>query len=263
MIQRVLPALLVLLSLLHGEDAAARTPPAISPDTGPVTLSLVARDSGLPLAQARHRGQTWVGGWPGQAYAVRLHNRGPERVLVVLSVDGVNAISGQTADPRQAGYVLEPGQLADITGWRKSMQTVAGFVFVDPRDSYATRTGRPDNVGVVGIAVHRERTPHRWPSPAPAVAGAAESAAVGDRVARAARSGRQAIGTGHGDVTGSPTWSTVFQRDPRPIQLTELRYDTPDALRARGVPLAGPRITRHADHPRAFPGGFVPNPPAR
>ena len=35
-------------------------------------------------------------------------NRTGARVLTVLSVDGVNAITGQTASPNQSGYVLEP-----------------------------------------------------------------------------------------------------------------------------------------------------------
>ena len=82
--------------------ALARAPAAL------VDLQVVDRDSGTVLPQYRHGGQAWLAGEPGRDYAVRLRNLGPERVLVVLSVDGVNAVSGQTADPRQAGYVLGP-----------------------------------------------------------------------------------------------------------------------------------------------------------
>ena len=41
-------------------------------------------------------------GAPGHRYSVRLTNTSGERLLVVLSVDGVNAISGQTAAPAGA-----------------------------------------------------------------------------------------------------------------------------------------------------------------
>ncbi len=269
------PLWLLALALVGTTALAHR--PADQAMHGPVAVELVDRASGQALPSAHRRGQTWVGGHPGDSYAVRLRNRGPERVLVVLSVDGINAISGQTADPRQAGYVLEPWQSADITGWRKSLQAVAGFVFVDPKDSYAARTGRPDNVGVVGIAVHRERErihdaaairphvqrPPRAPMQAPEPASArgpgvqAQSAEI---AAAAAPAQRQRIGTGHGAIVHESTWSTHFDRDPRPVQVTELRYDTPAALSARGIRLPRRAIATTFDAPRAFPGGFVPDP---
>ncbi len=72
-------------------------------------------------------------------------------------MDGVNVITGKTASPSQSGYVLDPWGLVDIDGWRKSMDQVAAFYFTALPDSYAARTGRPDNVGVIGVALFRER----------------------------------------------------------------------------------------------------------
>ena len=37
------------------------------------------------------------------------------------------------------------------------MREVAAFTFTDSPNSYAERTGRPANVGVIGVAVFRER----------------------------------------------------------------------------------------------------------
>src|SRR6185295_2747740 len=45
----------------------------------------------------------------------------------------------------------------EITGWRKSYSEAAAFYFTALPDSYAARTDRPDNVGVIGAAVFRER----------------------------------------------------------------------------------------------------------
>ena len=45
----------------------------------------------------------------------------------------------------------------EITGWRKSLERTAAFYFTDLGDSYAARTGRPQNVGVIGVAVFQER----------------------------------------------------------------------------------------------------------
>jgi hypothetical protein len=94
---------------------------------------------------------------PGHRYSVRIENRIGERVLAILSVDGVNAVTGQTASPDQSGYVLDPYQSTEITGWRKSMSEVAQFNFTTLSGSYAARTGRPENVGVIGVAVFREK----------------------------------------------------------------------------------------------------------
>ena len=137
-----------------------------------VEIDVIDRDNGQWLPEYRHRGQEWIAGVPGHRYSIRLANTSGERVLVVLSVDGVNAVTGQTAAPSQGGYVLEPWETAEIAGWRKSLDDVAQFVFTDLPDSYAARTGRPDNVGVIGIAVFRERQvrPIYSPLPAPPIA---------------------------------------------------------------------------------------------
>ena len=94
-----------------------------------VDIDLIDRDTGQWLAETRHRGDLWVAGTPGHRYAVRLTNTTSERVLVVLSVDGVNAVTGETASPSQTGYVLGPWQTTEIAGWRKSMDDVAQFVY--------------------------------------------------------------------------------------------------------------------------------------
>ncbi|MEG2942625.1 MAG: hypothetical protein RR969_13775, partial [Thermomonas sp.] len=150
--KRLLPLLLILP--LAGFRPAPLPPPM--PQDGPVRVALVDRDRGTELRSYPADGQRWVAGERGHRYAVRLYNDSPRRVLVVLSVDGVNAISGEDADPSQTGYVLNPGQRADITGWRKTQDEVARFVFSSPSGSYASRTGRPANVGVIGIAVFNE-----------------------------------------------------------------------------------------------------------
>ena len=124
-----------------------------------VDLSVIDRDSGQQLAKYGHHGRQYVAGAPGHRYSLALSNHTGERVMVVLSVDGVNAITGQTAGANQGGYVLGPWESAEITGWRKSDDAIAQFVFTELDDSYAARTGRPDNVGVIGMAVFRERAP--------------------------------------------------------------------------------------------------------
>jgi hypothetical protein len=122
-----------------------------------VDLRVIDRDTGSTLSTYARDGRIYIAGMPGHRYSVQIANRIGERVLAVLSVDGVNAITGQSASPDQSGYVLDPYQSTEVTGWRKSMSEVAQFNFTALSASYAARTGRPDNVGVIGVAVFREK----------------------------------------------------------------------------------------------------------
>ena len=263
--------------------AAVLSAACLSVNAAPlVDLAVVDRDSGQWLPDVRHRGERWIAGIPGHRYGVRLTNTGGERVLVVLSVDGVNAVTGDTAHPSQAGYVLEPWQSSEIAGWRKSYQDVAQFVFTDLADSYAARSGRPDHVGVIGIAVFTEARPIAYAPPSPPVAhgrqeqrdsakaampaGAAAEARAGDYAADShspPNQASQALGTGHGAREWSPVARTGFVRASRhPAQVSQLRYDDHATLVARGE-LPRPGHHRHDDRPRAFPQGFVAAPPPR
>jgi len=124
-----------------------------------VQVDVYDRASGSALPVYANNGRNYIVGMPGHEYGVRIRNCTGARVLVVTSVDGVNVISGDTAAPSQSGYVLEPYGYVVITGWRKSMDRTAAFYFTDLGDSYAARTGRPQNVGVVGVAVFQEKSP--------------------------------------------------------------------------------------------------------
>jgi len=173
----------------------------------------------------------------------------------VVSVDGVNVISGQTAAWDQSGYVLAAQESFEVLGWRKTQERVADFVFTDLGDSYAARTGRPDDVGVVGVAVFREA---QLPPPA-SLNEAPESRAKSAPQASSQLEDR--LGTGHGPSEASHVVATRFERaQERPDQVIAIRYDRRENLAAMGV-------IRDGSEPRPFPrsasAGFVPDPPGR
>lgn len=238
-----------------------------------VEMSVRSRDSGQILETHRHQGKTYVAGQPGDHYAIRLTNQSSRRLLVVLSVDGVNAISGQTAAPEQSGYVLEPGDSTEVTGWRKSADEVAGFYFTRLPDSYAARTDRPANVGVIGAALFREATPPRPPvarplpysqeraeSGAPAGDGSAAAAAPRSSLPRPDVEAGSQIGTGHGAREAAPVTFTHFRRaSSRPDEVISIYYDSRDNLVRRGVIRSYPDYPVRPE-PRPFPGGFAPDP---
>jgi hypothetical protein len=94
----------------------------------------------------------------GARYAVSLTNRTRERVGVVLTVDGLNAISGQRDTGIGRMYVLGPWEQTTVRGWRSSMADVRQFTFVDERSSYAARAGKANgHMGWIEVAVFREQ----------------------------------------------------------------------------------------------------------
>jgi hypothetical protein len=120
-------------------------------------VTVTDRSTGNTLPVHFYNGEYWVAGVPGAKYAIDIWNKTGQRVLAVTSVDGLNVLTGKTASPQQTGYVLNAADRYGITGWRKSDSSVAAFQFTESPNSYAERTGRPRDVGVIGVALFRER----------------------------------------------------------------------------------------------------------
>jgi hypothetical protein len=244
----------------------------------------------LPLHSGE--GNRWVVGTPGNEYSLRIRNRSGSDLLAVISVDGVNAITGQSASPDQSGYVIPAFGSIEIKGWRKSLERVAAFYFTDLGDSYAARTGRPDDVGVIGVALfkrksapelelsERRRERDAWGARSAQESAAAPRYEQGDqRGAQPAEPQRtqpgapephaekraadnapaaaaaQALGTGHGRSQSSHARYVEFERESAaPNEIVTLRYDSRENLVRMGI-LRDPRR-----RPDPFPAAFVPDP---
>jgi hypothetical protein len=248
-------------------------------------VSVVDRDHGVTLRTYYARGEYWVAGDPGAHYAIEIRNCAGGRLLAVTSVDGINVLSGDTAGFDQAGYVFDPGERYQIAGWRKSNSEVAAFTFTAAGDSYAARTGRAANVGVIGVALFRERPqplyapPKVAPAPAPEsdaaapYAGGASGSLAEDttamrgasalqRAPAAAAAPESRLGTGHGEREYSYVVDTEFHRmQSQPNEVIRIRYDSLENLVAMGI-ISKPRPVPRA--PEAFPNAelrqFVPDP---
>jgi hypothetical protein len=228
----------------------------------PIEVEIYDRSSGRVLPVYWHGGERHVAGEPGHEYEIRIRNRSHERLLAVTSVDGVNVVTGRTASPSQSGYVIDGHDRVDIDGWRKSLDDVAAFYFTDLADSYAARTGRPDDVGVIGIALFREQ--HHPPEPYVLDAPRAGAPAASEEKSADRRSAgilpEQRLGTGHGRRLESGATYTTFERArSEPDEIIRIYYDSERNLVARGViPRSKHRLARRAPEP--FPGEFVPDP---
>ncbi|MFL5298484.1 MAG: hypothetical protein ACJ798_19065 [Phenylobacterium sp.] len=265
-----------------------------------VDVQVVDRETGETLQVWRRAGRAYVAGQPNARYALRVRNNSDGRVLVVMSVDGLNILTGETAGYGQTGYVLGPHESYDASGWRKSNSEVAAFTFAEQARSYAARTGRPADIGVIGVAAFREKV--YGPSPVASSSRAGSGAQIDELVVTEQRpaaprsapaplpvptvehrieeprppaAARQAdaatilaerkpekLGTAH----GAREWSTVVEVDferatAYPQMIRRIEYDSYERLVANGV-IQPPRPWSHP--PRAFPGSdgprYVPDP---
>lgn len=259
-------------------------------------VSIIDRDTGQRLTAWYHDGEYWVAGRPGAHYAIQIHSRDGRRLLGVTSVDGVNVLTGETADYMQRGYVFEPGQGYDIAGWRKSEREIAAFTFTSIPKSYAVRTGRPQNVGVIGVALFRERQrppkvlqplPPAPPAPPSVTRSEAQGHSFGqgpegeeleevdvtgtrlhsaDAAESAGKLARQApapsLGTGHGRREHSLITVVPFERaSKQPDEVIRIRYDSRENLVALGVIARDPPRPKPLDpFPRSPRLGYVPDP---
>ncbi len=126
-------------------------------EVGPLRMSLLD-GSGRSLQGAIVGGETYAVGETGQRYMIGIENNSGERYEVVTTVDGLDVIDGENGSLDKRGYVVEPFTSFVIEGWRTSDSSVAAFRFSAIDDSYAGRTGRPRNIGVIGAAFFHERS---------------------------------------------------------------------------------------------------------
>lgn len=222
------------------------------------------RASGRTLPVYESGGHWFVAGRSGNEYQVTIRNRDRGDLLAVVSVDGVNVVTGETAASAQSGYVIERGRPLSIAGWRKSLEKIAAFYFTDLGDSYAARTGRPDNVGVIGVALFRRKSEplaellEQPRSRAQAAGSASDSAPRSAPPPAAEKKAEKKIGTGHGRSQNALARYVEFERDSdQPAEVIAIHYDTYANLVARGV------IREERNLPSPFPGGFVADPPER
>jgi len=259
--RRLLPLLLVTLSACSLPVRAGNL----------AEVEVRDRSSGITLPLYRHEGRLYVAGEPHHEYELRIRNYSGGRLLAVGSVDGVNVLSGETASPDQGGYVLDAYGSVSIAGWRKSLQRVAAFYFTALPDSYAARTERPGDVGVIGVALFRERAPCCMQIqqrsldgvPAPPAPAAMPSGAAGESLSKAAPQAEERLGTGHGRSEYSAAYETRFERNSQtPDEVISIFYDSRRKLIAQGVITGPPALAQGNPNPfpDAYPNGFVPDP---
>jgi len=239
------------------------------PLTGEVSLDIVT-DSNSTFQSFSHqdlwRGQTriikkYLEAKKGENYIIVIRNNSPERIGVVIAVDGRNIISGNRSDLKnsEAMYIVNPYEHARYHGWRTTDNEVNRFYFTDPADSYSIRTFADSSaMGVIAVAVYREK--ERSQPMYERKDG--ETAPAAPSIDGAARSKRKTLadesaGTGFGDARYSPVVRVAFEPERAPVQKMLVKYEWRETLCRKGIIQCGQdRKNRLWDQ-----DGYAPYPP--
>ena len=219
-------------------------------------------------------GVWYVEGIQGKRFLMNIMNRTSARVEVVVSVDGLDVSDGEEASIMKRGLVIGPWSSFTFEGFRTSESNVATFRFIEPGGSYAGLTGNLKNVGVIGIAVFKEKVIipldpwalrcGKWDRYNTAdVSHGVDRGVICNSMPMASMTG-QSLGTEFGESRLSQVGSTTFTRANLVPETTfTLRYENRETLMAMGFYMQGPIVP---GIPEAFPAdnrGYCKPPPTK
>lgn len=247
-----------------------------------VNVDLLADGTGpLPFYRVGGGGthdtyRAYVEAVKGDQYGIRIRNNTARRVGVVVAVDGRNIISGEKSDlgRTERMYILGPYETETYDGWRTARDTVNRFYFTEPGDSYAGAFNDYSAMGVVAVAVYRERDVPALRSRVPDREGAGRGAedrnvpgepgpgSVEEGTPRSPAGGKsaEAAGTGFGDEQYSPSIRVRFHPERRVAERHFLKYEWRDTLCRKGV--VDCRFSRNRFW-NDEDDGYAPYPPGR
>ncbi len=262
----VIGVIFIFMSLVSAEPSFGHIK---HPFAGEVSLEIVS-DSNSTFQSVSHqdlwRGQTriikkYLEAKMGENYVIVIRNNSPERLGVVIAVDGRNIISGNRSDLKDSEtmYIVNPYEQARYDGWRTTDNEVHRFYFTEPADSYSVRTFADSSaMGVIAVAVYREK--ERPQSMYERKDG--EAAPAAPSIDGATRSQRKTLadesaGTGFGDARYSPVVRIAFEPEHAPVQKMLVKYEWRETLCRKGIIQCGQdRQNRLWDH-----NGYAPYPP--
>lgn len=220
--------------------------PAFSHGGGGVKVEIVS-DRGVMFPMIRHKtletGSThvikkYLEAKRGENYAIMITNNLPERIGVVIAVDGRNIITGKKSSlkSKEMMYIVDSYGSARLDGWRTDNDTVHRFYFTDVKDSYAARTFADTSaIGVIAVAVfHEKERPglfyeeQRWKGETPDAPGAAARSEMKKQESDTA-------GTGFGNEKYSPVVKVEFEPEAVPCEKVLIKYEWREILCRKGL----------------------------
>jgi hypothetical protein len=121
-------------------------------------IEMLVLINGRPAKEYTHQGMSFIEARKGTNYTIKLKNNTWNRTMVVVSVDGLDVVSGKNAAETDTGYILDGYGSVEIKGYRLSDNDSAAFVFTSKGKSYVQNVkGDSRNCGVIGVRAYAEK----------------------------------------------------------------------------------------------------------
>ncbi len=235
--------------------------------------------NGKPVKEYYKDGKIYVESKNGTRFSIKIRNHGYRRILAVPSVDGLSVMNGKIASMKSGGYIVNGYGSLTIDGWRTSDKEVSEFFFTTPEKSYAVKTDKGGNVGVIGVAIFREKEIYQSFVQVPLyipksgfgmpesntflcsssggnMYGASSLSASASNASSMRSMSAQESGTGFGDSRRSEVESVSFNEEESSDAVFEVFYNSRRQLEELGVDFK----EKVYINPQAFPGQFCEPP---
>lgn len=114
--------------------------------------------NGKPVKQYYRNGRNHIEAKVGTEYSIRVKNNSYGKKLAVITVDGVNVVSGEPhVSGVGRGYIIQAKESLTVNGFRKDLEEVGAFKFCQKGASYCNEKGLKGNNGVIGVRIYDER----------------------------------------------------------------------------------------------------------
>ena len=122
-------------------------------------LRVLVNGRPIPVYHDYRTGLDWIEARNGTKYEVEVKNDSYNRILSVVSIDGLNVINGKHEDPLYVtGYIIHQHSNVKIPGWKISADNVREFYFTPQEQSYSAKLGADlSNTGVIATAIYKEK----------------------------------------------------------------------------------------------------------
>jgi hypothetical protein len=126
-------------------------------------IEMLVLVNGRNVKEYTHQGMSFIEARNGTNYTIKLKNNTGYRVMTVVSVDGLDVVSGKNAAETDTGYILDAYGSTEIKGYRLSDNDSAAFVFTSKGKSYV-QSVKSDarNCGVIGVRAFNEKLTSPW-----------------------------------------------------------------------------------------------------
>jgi hypothetical protein len=119
--------------------------------------------NGRACKEYTHKGMSFIEARHGTNYTVKIKNDNPYRVMAVLSVDGLDVVTGKPAEETNTGYIIDAYSSLDVKGYRISDDNSASFIFTSKGKSYVQQAkSNATNAGVIGLRTFKEKLPYYY-----------------------------------------------------------------------------------------------------